>query len=337
VSVDLDSLKRHWFVACESRDLGRRPVARTILGVPVALFRNAGGVAALLDRCPHRNAPLSCGKVVSETIRCSYHGWSFGADGRCREIPGFAAAFAPGNLRVERFRAVENDGLIWVALRDDAEHRPASSNIEANQKFDRFLWRTETDGVLDNILENLLDCTHPHFIHGGIVRSAKRRRGVSVEIRRREGMAEAIYTEGRHPAGLLPRLFEGTRSVSIGRYIPPATAELEYRDAHGPRFFLTAHITPINARKAQVFAILATPRRFAPAWAKQLVLKAALWPVLAQDRRILSLQQQQIDRFGGANFVSTPLDVMRPHIQYFLNHLGSAYGEDADSRLEISL
>src|SRR5690606_40486504 len=53
-------LTGHWYVVCRSRALGRRPRAVTLLDTPLVLFRTgAGKVAALLDRCPHRNVPLS--------------------------------------------------------------------------------------------------------------------------------------------------------------------------------------------------------------------------------------------------------------------------------------
>lgn len=41
-----------------------------------------------LDRCPHRFAPLSQGRI-HETggLQCSYHGWVFGPQGDCTLIP----------------------------------------------------------------------------------------------------------------------------------------------------------------------------------------------------------------------------------------------------------
>src|SRR6185503_9233540 len=60
-------LSNYWYFACRSRELGRRPLACTVLGTPLVLFRAAGSKpAALLDRCPHRNAPLSIGRLVGD-------------------------------------------------------------------------------------------------------------------------------------------------------------------------------------------------------------------------------------------------------------------------------
>jgi phenylpropionate dioxygenase-like ring-hydroxylating dioxygenase large terminal subunit len=51
-----------WYVACRSHELGEQPLAVTVLGTPLALFRGAfGRPGAVLDRCPHRNFPLSRG------------------------------------------------------------------------------------------------------------------------------------------------------------------------------------------------------------------------------------------------------------------------------------
>jgi vanillate O-demethylase monooxygenase subunit len=45
-------------------------------------------VVALDDRCCHRAAPLSMGRVEGDDIRCMYHGMKFSADGKCIQIPG---------------------------------------------------------------------------------------------------------------------------------------------------------------------------------------------------------------------------------------------------------
>ena len=64
-------LKNVWQVAAFARELKDAPLARTLLGEEVVLFRTASGApAALLDECPHRLAPLSLGKVVDGFLQC---------------------------------------------------------------------------------------------------------------------------------------------------------------------------------------------------------------------------------------------------------------------------
>src|ERR1041385_5620054 len=57
--ADIDrcgALKEFWYVACLSTELPRnKPLARTLFGLPIALFRDERGVArAVRDRCLHR-------------------------------------------------------------------------------------------------------------------------------------------------------------------------------------------------------------------------------------------------------------------------------------------
>ena len=78
-----------WQIACKSKVLRRKPVKVVIGGQPIVLFRDASGTAAALeDRCAHRNAPLSLGRVCNGRLQCAYHGWEYDAE----EQPGMYSA-----------------------------------------------------------------------------------------------------------------------------------------------------------------------------------------------------------------------------------------------------
>jgi len=65
-------LPNFWYAAGWSSEITSRPIARRILGRPIALFRTESGKAAAFDDCcPHRMASLSLGAVEGETLRCS--------------------------------------------------------------------------------------------------------------------------------------------------------------------------------------------------------------------------------------------------------------------------
>lgn len=137
------ALDGQWFIACPSRTLSKKkPLSRLLMGLPLVLFRDESGQAStLLDRCPHRNAPLSLGKVIAGNLECPYHGWQFGGDGACREIPGRLQnnklGLEPNSTQdkdkpddiprstgseVSRaysahdFETCEQDGFIWIKL-----------------------------------------------------------------------------------------------------------------------------------------------------------------------------------------------------------------------------
>jgi phenylpropionate dioxygenase-like ring-hydroxylating dioxygenase large terminal subunit len=124
-----------WYVACLSRELRRRPIGRTVLGVPLALFRDADGrPAAVLDRCPHRNLPLSLGARRDGLLECRYHGWRFDADGACRLVPGLIgdqqAAAATGDATAAQTgdrQAAAGTGDQQAAAGTGGSGRPASA------------------------------------------------------------------------------------------------------------------------------------------------------------------------------------------------------------------
>src|SRR4051795_11057186 len=115
---------RAWYVACASRELelGAKPLARTILNTPLILFRRPDGKpAALLDRCAHRNAPLSLGRTVAGEIECAYHGWRYNDAGVCVKVPGLLGEADKTTRAVPRFQTREQDGFVWLYAEPDAQ------------------------------------------------------------------------------------------------------------------------------------------------------------------------------------------------------------------------
>jgi phenylpropionate dioxygenase-like ring-hydroxylating dioxygenase large terminal subunit len=83
-------VRNAWYVAGWSHELeAGRILARVIIDQPLAIYRKTDGqVVVLEDRCCHRFAPLSMGRLEQDDLRCMYHGLKFAPDGRCVEIPG---------------------------------------------------------------------------------------------------------------------------------------------------------------------------------------------------------------------------------------------------------
>ena len=78
-----------WYVAAWDHEVtSREPLARTVAGRPLALWRTTDGrVSALADACWHRLAPLSKGKILGEELQCPYHGLRYNRAGRCTSMP----------------------------------------------------------------------------------------------------------------------------------------------------------------------------------------------------------------------------------------------------------
>jgi nitrite reductase/ring-hydroxylating ferredoxin subunit len=83
-------------------------------GLPLVLWRDAaGGAVAMLDRCPHRNMPLSQGTLAESRVVCAYHGWAFDATGACRDVPSAADGRLP-RACVPTFATREDAAGVWV-------------------------------------------------------------------------------------------------------------------------------------------------------------------------------------------------------------------------------
>src|SRR4029077_7587942 len=98
-------------------ELSDRPLQVWLLGEPWAVVRLDGEVRAYRDRCPHRFAPLSTGRVVEGELECGYHGWRFAADGRATAIPALGPdAVLPQRACLDAAHGVrERYGLVWLA------------------------------------------------------------------------------------------------------------------------------------------------------------------------------------------------------------------------------
>lgn len=93
----------------------------TVMGEQFTLYRGRDGRAAVLaPRCAHRLTALSVGTVEDGGLRCMFHGWKFGSDGRCLEAPGESEALV-SKASVRSYPTREAYGLIFVFLGEGAE------------------------------------------------------------------------------------------------------------------------------------------------------------------------------------------------------------------------
>ncbi|HTA38845.1 MAG TPA: Rieske 2Fe-2S domain-containing protein, partial [Candidatus Acidoferrales bacterium] len=200
---------RHaWWPVCTSRELQRqRPLARTLCDVPLVLFRDSAGLAAVaLDRCPHRNAPLSAGRVRDGELECGYHGWRFDAAGRCTHVPGLQPDVR-SNKPVNRVVAsAEAGGMVWASLEPPAGPPSLRDPDGGATACDSFVMTDRLTCGLVEAAENFLDGFHTHFVHAGLVRMPSRRQRVAVVTSEIPNGVMATYRGEGVQSGLLSRL-----------------------------------------------------------------------------------------------------------------------------------
>src|SRR5215472_3044062 len=171
-------VRNAWYVAAWSDGLlDGQLVARTIMEQPIVLYRKAdGSVAALEDRCAHRFAPLSMGKIVGgDRIQCPYHGLEFDGSGACAHNP-HGSKNIPTKARVKSYPAIEKHKAIWVWMGDgpaDAGKIPDFGVLDNVPE----LHTTKRDSIVINanyqlIIDNLLDLSHTSYLHEGVLGNA---------------------------------------------------------------------------------------------------------------------------------------------------------------------
>lgn len=324
------AIAQGWHPVATLEELGgKRPLAARLMGQPLVVFRSGERVTVLRDRCPHRGAPLSQGRIADGAIVCPYHGWRFDADGRCVETPG-AASCPEASAPTLPVRVAS--GLVWTSLAESPSPFPTLPDAMHDERLDRFWWPLAPSeaGLLD-ALENHLDPAHPHFLHPWLVRPPSGRRPVSVEVRSGAWGAEAVYVEQRRNAALLSAVMEGPRARSIGRLWPPTIGEVRLESARGAILSIAVVFAPVDVGVTRPWAHFASTRGLLPAFVKRAALKAFHWPVLQQDRRMLSLQQRNRT---DERYVIGPLDVLARPIWLHAN--GQPCPED-QTRLEMQL
>jgi phenylpropionate dioxygenase-like ring-hydroxylating dioxygenase large terminal subunit len=168
-------LKNAWYVLGWSHDvaIGGKPLGRVIIGQPIVVWRDSGGLMqAAEDRCPHRHAPLSMGRVEGDRLTCMYHGMRFATDGRCVHMPLVQSA---PDIRIRTYPVVESDDWIWIWPGDPARADPALipkahgiNNPARPMRSNSIEYRTHYQLLHDN----LCDLSHVDYVHENSLRPA---------------------------------------------------------------------------------------------------------------------------------------------------------------------
>jgi vanillate O-demethylase monooxygenase subunit len=157
-----------WYVAAWDHELiDGKLLARTVLEKPVLLYKGESGRAVALDnRCCHRGAQLSNGRLEGDDVRCMYHGLKFDPSGQCIQIPG--QDNIPKGLGVRSYPVVERQHLVWIWMGDPTRADP--SKIMDIPYLAHPAWAGKPGYMHYKanyllIVDNLSDFAHLAFVH----------------------------------------------------------------------------------------------------------------------------------------------------------------------------
>lgn len=310
---------KHWYVAATSEALRAGPYASTVLGVPMVLFRDAHGqAAALLDRCPHRNVPLSDGQVLKGELQCPYHGWRFDGAGRCTNIP--CRVEGPGEAKAREataFPVREQDGLVWVVPSPGVTPmlEPYRFRLLNEPGYATVSQVVEAEASLYAATENALDVPHTAYLHRGLFRGEGRGIAITAKVRREGYSVACEYIGEPRPPGVVGQLLSpsGGTVTHFDRFHAPCVSEVEYRIGDENHLVVATAMTPVDDWHTRLYAKVSFRLRVPHALVSALLKPLALM-IFKQDARVLKRQTDAVARFGGEQFASTELDVMGKHI-----------------------
>ncbi len=310
-------VRNAWYVGAWDHEVGRMPMRRLLLNEPVVFYRREDGMpVALEDRCCHRQAPLSKGKVIGNIIQCPYHGLRF--DGTGKAVGIASQAEMPAGAQIRSYPVVEKYHWIWIWMGDPAKADP--SLIEDFHWMDDPGWRfagelLHLDGGYELLVENLLDTTHLTFIHPTTL-GTDGFAGSEVKFERGDNFIRVTrWLMDSQPAPFHQRMGGFPDGANVDRwqittFTPPAFVRLDVGSApvgtgaregdrsKGVNMMNLNAITPETETSTHQFWAHAYNFKLDQGWVGDLI-RQQVRTAFNEDLEIINLQQQNISRNPG--------------------------------------
>ena len=306
-------VRNAWYVAAWDHELSRSMLRRIILEEPVVLFRTTEGKpVALEDRCCHRQAPLSLGKLAGNVVTCPYHGLQYDTTGRCIKVP--SQDMIPKGARVRSYPVVEKNHWIWIWAGDPAKADPAL--IEDFHWMDDPAWRfggsyLHVDGNYLLVVENLLDTTHLPFLHPNTLGTDSFARSEFEVKREGDRITVSRYLMDDLPAPFHKQMGGFPDGMKVDRwqvthYAPPSFVKLDVGSApvgtavrqgergKGVNMWNLNAITPEAQNTAHYFFAQAYNFKLDERWVSDM-LRTQVHNIFLEDMAIIRAQQQNME------------------------------------------
>lgn len=323
-----------WYPVYYVEDLDRSKLATfTLLGRNLVIWWDRAGETwrAFEDKCPHRLAPLSEGRVNEQGwLECPYHGWAFSGTGQCELIPQQgqgSKAKTSQRACVTSLPTTVRLGLLFVYPGNPELASKVKVPIVEPLEEDPKGWiclNTFRDLPYDalTLMENVLDPSHVPYTHHQTV--GNRANAAPVELE--------VVESGRW--GFKGTWAEGPRRGMLGRqdtnFIAPGLMWHDLTSKQFGRTLTVVYATPLDKGKCRLFALF--PFKFSsklpgfflkltPRWSSHIGQNR----VLEDDQIFLHYQERYLEEKGGsANFAKafylpTPADLFVLQLRQWVN------------------
>jgi phenylpropionate dioxygenase-like ring-hydroxylating dioxygenase large terminal subunit len=302
-----------WYPVYYEADLDKtKPTSFTLLGRDLVIWwdNRSQSWSALEDKCPHRLAPLSQGRIAEDgLIECPYHGWAFTKEGKCDRIPQQtpeAAAQTSRRACVKSCPTTVRQGLLFVYPGNPEFASQTKVPIVEPLEESPSEWvclNTFRDLPYDalTLLENVLDASHVPFTHHATVGNRANASQVELEV----------LESGKD--GFKGTWAEGPRRGQLGRqdttFIAPSLMWHDLTSKQFGRTMTVVYATPIRKGECRLFARF--PFKFASKMPEIFIKLAPQWyshigqnAILEDDQIFLHYQERYFEASGGSQRLS---------------------------------
>jgi phenylpropionate dioxygenase-like ring-hydroxylating dioxygenase large terminal subunit len=162
-------IKNQWYAVLDSKQLKKDG----LLGVTrcsekLVFWRDGDGkVHCIFDKCCHRGASLSHGKLVNSHVECPFHGFQYDSTGKVKLIPANGKQMPVSeNYKVNSYLVKEAYGYIWLWYSDEKNIAPEIPFFQELKEGFSYGGFSETWNVhYTRAIENQLDVVHLPFVH----------------------------------------------------------------------------------------------------------------------------------------------------------------------------
>jgi phthalate 4,5-dioxygenase len=164
-----DLVRRYWIPVVLTSELepGGRVKRVQLLGERLIAYRTPGGTPGLIGEfCPHRGASLYFGRVEATGMRCVYHGWQYGLDGQCLEMPNEPreSSFA-SKVCHTAYPCADHGGVVWASMGGGTAPEPPGFEWVDLPRGHVFASKRVQDCNWFQALEGGIDSSHINFLH----------------------------------------------------------------------------------------------------------------------------------------------------------------------------
>ncbi|MGF1568292.1 MAG: Rieske 2Fe-2S domain-containing protein [Nodosilinea sp.] len=300
-----------WYPIAYLEDLDPARLTRfTLLDQTVVIWWDANGESwrVFEDKCPHRLAPLSEGRInEAGQLECPYHGWAFSGRGSCEHIPQAAAdgeAHRSNRACVAALPTASHQGMLFVypGIVENAPRVPIPGIAPLEEDPDGWvLLNTFRDLPYDalTLLENVLDASHIPYTHHKTVGQRENAAPMQVEVvaSGKQGF-QGVWPEGPRRGKL------GTQHTT---FVAPA---LMYHDLTSKQFGRTLTVVyAVPTRKGECRLFARFPFKFSAKLPGFLIKLTPRWyshignnRVLEDDQIFLHLQERRLEQAGSETY-----------------------------------